>query len=616
MKSYTRAGFLYYQITQINKFPGIIICSDKETVSHSFANEDIRDNYIQDLTQDLSNVGVTLYQIPYTATWVNPAVVLSVRALQSNLIVIEFPWNYELQFKYSSLEQRNTVYNDILSNLKSSPSGDFLTKAEADATYLSINKAEDTYATQQDVTNDLNKKANKNEVVNLVDNQTIAGDKSFTGELSINGNLKDTNFGKVISTNMDTLSIGDENKNIVLKAKDNAIIQKGTDNYVILDSENYGEYIEGAGIATTQKVGLVKPDGTTITIKADGTITSVGGGSVSGEKYGIRGDYSTRYGIIECPNGLISYTGKNLTFAQGIRVELAGGGKALIGGALHTVESTTDFDLFYVSGGFDIGGETKNFLECSDVFYQEAEPEDGQVNCAAWWNPAKQKWSFKSNAAGNVWAEAVACRIAHIHVNEENITNISYAGNRILDDEIFIEKTLTDDGYLSLPKTQVSESLILQNGNTNLSFDFSNGTPQIGVVGKDVLDFITPIEFAVKNPTINSDLTYAQLSNASVLTKAQVIEAIKMYSPTVHNSVVLTTSVKDDADVNYPYLNTFNIEGAKPTYIPTAILSSDQVISGNYSSVTESIEGAITIRTKVELEAGTIIPQVILQPTF
>lgn len=299
MKSYTRAGFLYYQITQINKFPGIIICSDKEIISHSFANEDIRDNYIQDLTQDLSNVGVTLYQIPYTATWVNPAVVLSVRALQSNLIVIEFPWNYELQFKYSSLEQRNTVYNDILSNLKSKPSGDFLTKAEADATYLSINKAEDTYATQQDVTNDLNKKANKDEVVNLIDNQTIAGNKSFTGELSI-----------------------------------------------------------------------------------------------------------------------------------------------------------------------------------------------------------------------------------------------------------------------------------------------------------------------------NSDLTYAQLSNASILTKAQVIEAIKMYSPTVHNSVVLTTSVKDDADANYPYLNTFNIEGAKPTYIPTAILSSDQVISGNYSSVTESIEGAITIRTKVELEAGTIIPQVILQPTF
>lgn len=1042
MKNFTKSGFLYYELSQLQGKPAIIIYSDKETESKIFANDAVRREYMDSLSNILKEAGVTLYQVPYSAVWINPLTLLSVRTANSKLIVLEFPWGYSKQLKYPNIQLVKEVYDEIVKNLNPNGTADkYLTKAEAEDTYLSIadaeatyatnnsvdikldnkanlddiptkvseltndanyvttvaldnrgyltaDEAKDTYATQANVTNDLKKKADKantlagygiddaytkaevnakvssvykykgsvanyealpkednvigdvynvedtganyawdgtawdklsetidltnyitNEklteelnkkadkaeslagygiadaytirqtdakfdkkadktaVVDLTSNQEIAGNKSFTGEVSINGTLNDASYGKVISTTAGTLSLGDETKNIVLKAKDNAIVQKGSNNYVVLDSENYGDYIESAGIATTEKAGLVKPDGTTITITADGTITSVGGGSISGEKYGIRGDYSTRYGIVECPNGLISYTGKNLTFADGIKVELAGKDqKALIGGALHTVESNMEFDLFYIAeGGFSIGGEMKNFLECSDVFYQETEPEDGQANCAAWWNPTKQIWSFKSNAAGNVWTEAVACRIAHIHVNEENITGISYAGNRLIDDEIFVEKhelkTVAFSGKYTdledkpvipeayeLPKAsattlggiKVGDGLAISNegvlsattvaGTTDyteltnkpsinsIELNGNKTLDQLGIQPKgnylieaDLADYaktsaiptnvsqltndagyitgvpdnyVTDEKLAEKNYVSNTELTekdyatnaavttalaakadtsslatvatsgsyndlndkptipaayelptaststlggvkidgttivindgvisasnggsggtsnYAELTNKPTINnveltgnktssdlnltsntnavinnsltlqegdaslkvnfvetsdnkkvsevqingadyidvlaqthflvaptcgeqasytdnefmpKKSILSLIHMYSPKVHTDVVLTSSVKDDGDTTYPYLNTFNVADAEATDIPTVILSSDQVLSGNWSSISETVAGAVTIRTKVEIAEGTTIPQIILQ---
>ena len=1034
MKNFTKSGFLYYELSQLQGKPAIIIYSDKETESKIFANDAVRREYMDSLGNILKEAGVTLYQVPYSAVWINPLTLLSVRTANSKLIVLEFPWGYSKQLKYPNTQLVKEVYDEIVKNLNPNGTADkYLTKAEAEDTYLSIadaeatyatnnsvdikldnkanlddiptkvseltndanyvttvaldnrgyltaDEAKDTYATQANVTNDLKKKADKantlagygiddaytkaevnakvssvykykgsvanyealpkednvtgdvynvedtganyawngtawdklsetvdltnyitNEklteelnkkadkaeslagygiadaytirqtdakfdkkadktaVVDLTSNQEIAGNKSFTGEVSINGTLNDASYGKVISTTAGTLSLGDETKNIVLKAKDNAIVQKGSNNYVVLDSENYGDYIESAGIATTEKAGLVKPDGTTITITADGTITSVGGGSISGEKYGIRGDYSTRYGILECPDGILEISGMQVTLLPRVVMQCTGKEQKTTNASRlpHIITSTSDIDLFYVDGG--------SLYECGDVFYQEEEPENGQANYVAWWNPITSTWKFKSNDTGNVFREEPACRLAHIHTDGTSITRVDYIGNRILDDEIFVEKhelkTVAFSGKYTdledkpvipaayeLPKAsattlggiKVGDGLAISNegvlsattvaGTTDyteltnkpsinsIELNGNKTLDQLGIQPKgnylieaDLADYaktsaiptnvsqltndagyitgvpdnyVTDEKLAEKNYVSNTELTekdyatnaavttalaakadisslatvatsgsyndlndkptipaayelptaststlggvkidgttivindgvisasnggsggtsnYAELTNKPTINnveltgnktssdlnltsntnavinnsltlqegdaslkvnfvetsdnkkvsevqingadyidvlaqthflvaptcgeqasytdnefmpKKSILSLIHMYSPKVHTDVVLTSSVKDDGDTTYPYLNTFNIADAEATDIPTVILSSDQVLSGNWSSISETVAGAVTIRTKVEIVAGTTIPQIILQ---
>jgi len=179
-------------------------------------------------------------------------------------------------------------------------------------------------------------------------------------------------------------------------------------------------------IATKDEVGVVKPDGTTISITEDGIISQI-------ERHGIRGDYATQYGILECPNGILTVEGMTVTLQPMVVMQCAGQeAKTITTGPLqHTITSTDDIDLFYANG---------ELLECGEVFYQEEEPENGITNYIAWWKPSLGKWQFKSNESGNVFRPLVACKLAHIHTDGTTITRVDYLGNRILDDEIFLEK--------------------------------------------------------------------------------------------------------------------------------------------------------------------------------
>lgn len=185
-------------------------------------------------------------------------------------------------------------------------------------------------------------------------------------------------------------------------------------------------------VATTTKLGGIKPDGVTTTVNAEGVLTAISSTSIT-EKYGIKGDYATQYGILECPNGILSVNGMEVTLKQGVVMQCAGRDiKTTVASDMpFTITATNDVDLFYAGG---------TILECSDVFYQESEPEDGSSNFAAWWQPSLGKWQFKSDDTGNVFREAIACRLAHIHTDGTTITRVDYIGNRILDDEIFAEK--------------------------------------------------------------------------------------------------------------------------------------------------------------------------------
>lgn len=262
--------------------------------------------------------------------------------------------------------------------------------------------------------------------------QEIEGNKIFTNEqltigsedldkaklLFQTANATLEGIGLDYSTNESIINIGSSLGKTVIKG---STITDGNGN-TMLSTANMP-------IATTNARGTVRPDGQTITISASGVISAIGTASHV-EKYGIRGDYATQYGILECPNGILEIDGMNVTLQPMVVMQCAGQeSKTTITGKLkHTITSNDDIDLFYAGG---------QLLECGDVFYQEAEPDNGVTNYLAWWKPSLGKWQFKSNDTGNVWKEAVACRLAHIHTDGNTITRVDYIGNRILDDEIF-----------------------------------------------------------------------------------------------------------------------------------------------------------------------------------
>ena len=339
MKTYTKHGFLYYELTIQQNKPAIIIYSDKETKTEIFRDADLRKQYTDNLNAELVKGGTELFQVPQTAVWYNPTTLLSVRTVNDRIIVLEFPWGFEKQLEFTSTAALRAAYASIKENLDAigidpDELSAYLLKAEAASTYLKIADAAETYA------NKSNTETALSQLRSDVD----------TAEGEINSLTSDV-------TNLTSASAQASAKIEALEAK----------------TEN------------------LNPDGTTEDLVVDGSAT-----------------------------------------------------------------------------------------------FTEA-------------------------------------------------------------------------------------------------------------------------------PVSNDETAYAELSNDAIPNKTQVDAAIAVYTPKIFNSVTLTSSVNDGGDANYPWLNTFAVSGIDATYIPTVILSSAQVVSGEWSSIAETSANAVMIRTKSQVAAGTSIPQIICQ---
>lgn len=185
--------------------------------------------------------------------------------------------------------------------------------------------------------------------------------------------------------------------------------------------------------------GVARP--ATLNGKQIATVDDV---SAAGGDDGIKGDYCTSYGILEAPNGILTNpSGMEVTLKQGVVIQLAGQDiKTMVSSDMsQTLTSTADCDLFYVSG-------TSSLMEVAQIVYSKNEPDNGATGVLAWWNPDNGKWKFKSNDTGNVWKEAVATPIAHIHTNGTAITRIDHIGYRVMDDEVYALKSdLSGSGF-------------------------------------------------------------------------------------------------------------------------------------------------------------------------
>ena len=235
--------------------------------------------------------------------------------------------------------------------------------------------------------------------VTLNTEQQITGKKTFSFNDGIFANsIKEINQGSTIITyNQDASNIligstGANTSNITLRTKQDGqlLYQKGTNNSLqIITSED---------IATTSKAGIVKPDGTTITIDADGTLhgvesytlptatsTTLGGikvgenlsitedGTLSGEipsnmmtvdtNQDVTGQKTFRNGIFVgyegSSAGYVTFGRNNVTFAKGTAVSI---------GVINP-DTTGDMDLYLgqnvlkwnninavITGAFNING--------------------------------------------------------------------------------------------------------------------------------------------------------------------------------------------------------------------------------------------------------------------
>lgn len=169
-------------------------------------------------------------------------------------------------------------------------------------------------------------------------------------------------------------------------------------------------------------------------ISIENNVISATGGT---EKYGIKGDYASKYGIISVQNGLITYASdsKEVTVKAGIQLLMPGSDtKTQIGSDIkYTINSTSDVTLFLADG------EVK---EAEGVYFQTEEPENGQEAYLAWFSPEVGKWQFKSNDDGNVWRTPTkAGPLADVHLSETGVIRVDYVGYRVLNDQIFALKS-------------------------------------------------------------------------------------------------------------------------------------------------------------------------------
>lgn len=228
-------------------------------------------------------------------------------------------------------------------------------------------------------------------------------------------------------------------------------------------------------------------------------------GPAGGTSFGLRGDYSTHYGIEYCQYGLIDNPvgTKDIIVKAGMMLCVPGAEtKTTIASDInYTVSATSDVTIFYANG---------SILEVDKIEYSTEEPEGLESGMLAWWNPEAGKWKFKSNDTGNVWRELNATPLADIRIDNGVINRIDYIGYRILNDDIYAIKSEVDNELLDkanissvLNNSQITNCLL--EVPQNIKLELNNGVLTLKAGSK----VIVPNGVGVFDEiTITSDLTY------------------------------------------------------------------------------------------------------------
>lgn len=256
------------------------------------------------------------------------------------------------------------------------------------------------------------------------------------------------------------------------------------------------------------------------TTKADLGITTGGA-----EKYGIKGDYASKYGIINAQNGLITYTSdsKEVTVKAGIQLLMPGSDIKTQNDSdiKYTINSTSDVTLFLADG------EVK---EAEGVYFQTEEPENGQEAYLAWYNPEVGKWQFKSNDDGNVWRTPTkAGPLADVYFSETGVIRVDYVGYRVLNDQIFALKS-------DLPVNAYTASNLVSGKNITIEEVLPEGgiddhTLACWHFDGDVVNLGTDQDFTINTERASYDTLHKQFGESSIAPSAYIkVPSTKVYA--------------------------------------------------------------------------------------
>lgn len=256
------------------------------------------------------------------------------------------------------------------------------------------------------------------------------------------------------------------------------------------------------------------------TTKADLGITTGGA-----EKYGIKGDYASKYGIINAQNGLITYTSdsKEVTVKAGIQLLMPGSDIKTQNGSdiKYTINSTSDVTLFLADG------EVK---EAEGVYFQTEEPENGQEAYLAWYNPEVGKWQFKSNDDGNVWRTPTkAGPLADVHLSETGVIRVDYVGYRVLNDQIFALKS-------DLPVNAYTAENLVAGKNITIEEVLPEGgidehTLACWHFDGDVINLGTDQDFTINTERASYDTLHKKFGDSSIAPSAYIkVASTKTYA--------------------------------------------------------------------------------------
>lgn len=147
----------------------------------------------------------------------------------------------------------------------------YATKAEVNAEALARQQADNELQTQ------LN--ALPSTYVNFSSSQTITGRKTFSGDIKTDRIYGATTNDTLLRDNNHTVSVGDTSYTSKMIINGSTSVAFNTPSLIQNNNGTTKKILTEADIATTSVPGIVQPDGTTITIDANGVISSQAGGS-------------------------------------------------------------------------------------------------------------------------------------------------------------------------------------------------------------------------------------------------------------------------------------------------------------------------------------------------
>ena len=255
-------------------------------------------------------------------------------------------------------------------------------------------------------------------------------------------------------------------------------------------------------------------------------------GPAGGTSFGLRGDYSTHYGIEYCQYGLIDNPAgtKTIVVKGGMMLCVPGAEtKTTIGSDItYNILSDSDVTVFYADG---------NILEVNKIEYSTEEPEALDSGMLAWWNPDVGVWQFKSNNTGNVWREANATPLADIRIDSGAINRIDYVGYRIFNDDIYALKGNVDSNISDI-NSNIEE---LDNRIDNLGSAYAN------------IDLSNLSESGEKH-----FLNKSQITNCLLEVPQRIKYTLENGTLTIHaGSVVIVPYGVEDLTAQYPVGSVF-----------------------------------------------------------